>query len=143
MRKQDAVRAHIRQLACLGMAAESAMPALLRSIRQLVPCDSAGFFWVDTKGDMTHLFAERMLSPSLMNLYFERHYDGAEYPFRKGFLNRTKNPEIVTSGAPDAKLLNSAYYDEILRTLDAYHVLHAVIRDQGDALGLLSLYRDK
>ncbi|MBI3714408.1 MAG: hypothetical protein HY255_00235 [Betaproteobacteria bacterium] len=143
MRKQDAIRAHIRQLSCLGVTAESAMPTLLRSIRQLVPCDSAGFFWVDAKGDMTHLFAERMLAPDVMNLYFERHYDGPEFPFRKGFLKRAKASEIVTSGAPDTKLLNSAYYDEILRTLDAYHVLHAVIRDQGDALGLLSLYRDK
>lgn len=34
MRKQDAVRAHIRQIACLGVSGESAMPALLRSIRQ-------------------------------------------------------------------------------------------------------------
>ncbi len=143
MRKQDAVRAHIRQIACLGVSGESAMPALLRSIRQLVPCDSAGFFWVDAKGDMTRLYAERMLTPELMNLYFERHYDGAEYPFRKGFQSRAKGAKLVTSGAPDAKLLNSSYYDEILRTLDAYHVLHAVIRDQGDALGLLSLYRDK
>lgn len=119
------------------------MPALLRAIREYVSADSAGFFWVDTQGEMTNLYADRMLSPNLMRLYFERYYDGGEHPFRKAFLKRTRASELVTSSSPSSELTKTAYYNEILRHLDAHHVMYAVIRDQGHALGQLSLYRPR
>ena len=37
------------------------MPSLLKAVRQLVGADSAAFFWVNARGDMTALFAERLL----------------------------------------------------------------------------------
>lgn len=135
--------AHIRQLCCLGIPGQMLMPALLRALRQFVNADSAGFFWVDAKGDMTNLYADRMLPPGLMKLYFERHYDGPEFPFRHSFLERAASPEPVTSGSPTPELLRTTYYNEILRHLDAHHTMYAVIRDQGDALGQLSLYRTR
>lgn len=141
--KRSVQLAHIRQLCCLGYPGQSLMPALLRAVREFIGADSAGFFWVDAKGDMTNLFAERMLSPSLMRLYFERHYDGAEHPFRKAFLQRASAPEGVSSSTATPELLKTAYYNEILRHLDAHHVMYSVIRDQGHALGQLSLYRAK
>ncbi len=135
--------AHIRQLCCLGYAGPSMMPALLRAIREYIGADSAGFFWVDAKGEMTNLYAERMLEPGLMRLYFERHYDGAEHPFRQAFMQRASAEEQVSSSSASPELLKTAYYNEILRHLDAHHVLYTVIRDQGHALGQLSLYRPK
>lgn len=135
--------AHIRQLCCLGHAGPSMMPALLRAVREYIGADSAGFFWVDAKGDMTNLYAERMLEPGLMRLYFERHYDGAELPFRQAFLQRANAGELVSSSSATPELLKTAYYNEILRHLDAHHVMYMVIRDQGHALGQLSLYRPK
>ena len=84
--KRTGTLVHIRQLCCLGVSSESLMPALLRSLREFVDADSAGFFWVDAKGEMTNLYAERLLPPKLMRLYFERHYDGEEHPFRAEFL---------------------------------------------------------
>ena len=119
------------------------MPALLRAVREFIGADSAGFFWVNARGDMTNLFAERMLSPGLMRLYFERHYDGAEHPFRQAFLQRASAPELVSSASASPELLKTAYYHDILRYLDAHHVMYSVIRDQGHALGQLSLYRPK
>lgn len=119
------------------------MPSLLRSIREYAGADSAGFFWVDAKGDMTNLYADRMLSPGLMQLYFERHYDGSEYPFRQAFLARAAANESVTSSTATTALTQTAYYNEILKSLDAHHVLYAVVREQGNALGQLSLYRPK
>lgn len=141
--KRTATLVHIRQLCCLGITGESLMPALLRSIREFVDADSAGFFWVDAKGEMTNLYAERMLPPKLMRLYFERHYDGAEHPFRTEFMKRAKAEDPVSTSTPTPELLKTAYYNEILRHLDAHHVMYAVIRDQGNALGQLSLYRPR
>lgn len=141
--KRSAQLAHIRQLCCLGLSGQALMPALLRAIREYVDAESAGFFWVDAKGDMTNLYADRMLSPGLMRLYFERHYDSDEFPFKQAFLARAGRADSVTSSSASAELLKTAYYNEILRHLDAHHVMYAVIRDQGSALGQLSLYRPK
>jgi Bacterial regulatory proteins, luxR family len=135
--------AHIRQLCCLGQTGPSMMPALLRAVREYIGADSAGFFWVDAKGEMTNLYAERMLEPGLMRLYFERHYDGVEHPFRQAFLQRASSGETVSSSSATPELLKTAYYNEILRHLDAHHVMYTVIRDQAHALGQLSLYRPK
>jgi DNA-binding CsgD family transcriptional regulator len=139
--KHSVQLAHIRQLCCLGIPGQTLMPALLRALREFVNADSAGFFWVDASGNMTNLYADRMLPPGLMKLYFERHYDGPEFPFRQSFLHRASAAEPVSSGSPSAALLRTTYYNEILRHLDAHHTMYAVIRDQGDALGQLSLYR--
>jgi DNA-binding CsgD family transcriptional regulator len=143
--KQAALRAQIRQLCCFGLPAGALMPRLLPLVRRLVPADSAGFFWVDSAGDMQNLFAERMLSSEKMRLYFERFYDDGQSAgapsFRKQFLSRAVAAEGVTSGSADAALQRSAYYNEILRDLDAHHVLYGVVREHGAALGQISLYR--
>ena len=97
--KRTTQLAHIRQLCCIGLHGQALMPALLRAIREYVSADSAGFFWVDTQGEMTNLYADRMLSPNLMRLYFERHYDGGEHPFRRAFLERARASEQVTSSS--------------------------------------------
>ena len=141
--KRTTQLAHIRQLCCIGVAGQALMPTLLRAIREYASADSAGFFWVDAKGDMTNLYADRMLAPGLMRVYFERHYDGGEHPFRKAFLTRARAPETVSSSTASPELTKTAYYNEILRHLDAHHVMYAVIRDQGHALGQLSLYRPR
>lgn len=141
--KRTTQLAHIRQLCCIGVAGQALMPTLLRAIREYASADSAGFFWVDAKGDMTNLYADRMLAPGLMRVYFERHYDGGEHPFRKAFLTRARAPETVSSSTASPELTKTAYYNEILRHLDAHHVMYAVIRDQGQALGQLSLYRPR
>jgi DNA-binding CsgD family transcriptional regulator len=92
---------------------------------------------------MTNLYADRMLAPGLMRVYFERHYDGGEHPFRKAFMKRARAADAVSSSTASPELTKTAYYNEILRHLDAHHVMYAVIRDQGHALGQLSLYRPR
>ncbi len=141
--KQTSLRAQIRQLCCLGLPAETLMPRLLPLIRQLVPADSAGFFWVDSSGDMHNLYAERMLPSEHMRLYFEHFYDSDEHPFRREFLARVQAGIEVDSRSADAALQRTAYYNEIMRELDAHHVLYGVVRDHGAALGQISLYRPK
>lgn len=139
--KQSSVRARIRQLCCLGLPGELLVASLLPALRELVPSDSAAFFWVDARGDMRNLYAERLLPPELMTLYFERYYDGAEASFRKAFFERAGAPDGVLATSADGDLRKSAYYNEILRRLEAHHVLYGVVREQGAALGQISLYR--
>jgi DNA-binding CsgD family transcriptional regulator len=139
--KQSAVRARIRQLCCLGLPGELLIPSLLPTLRELVPSDSAGFFWVDARGEMRNMFAERLLPPELMTLYFEQYYDGHEASFRKAFLARAGSPDGVIATSADGDLRKSGYYNEILRRLDAHHVLYGIVREQGAALGQISLYR--
>ena len=139
--KQTAVRARIRQLCCLGLPGEMLMASLLPALRELVPSDSAGFFWVDSRGEMKNLFAERMLPAEVMSLYFERYYNGREAAFRKGFLERAQSPEGVVATSADGALARTEYYNEILKRLDAHHVLYGIVREQGAALGQISLYR--
>jgi DNA-binding CsgD family transcriptional regulator len=114
------------------------MPALLRSVRQFVGADSAGFFWVDARGDMTNLYAERLLSEDAMRLYFENYYISGESCFRHAFIERARAPEPVMAVSPSPALERSVF-----RALDAHHVLYGIVRAQGHALGQLSLYRPK
>ena len=139
--KQSAVRARIRQLCCLGLPGELLIGALLPAIRELVPSDSAAFFWVDSRGEMQNLYAERMLPSDVQTLYFERYYDGQEASFRRAFLERAASPEGVVATSADGDLIKTDYYNEILKRLDAHHVLYGIVREQGAALGQLSLYR--
>jgi DNA-binding CsgD family transcriptional regulator len=139
--KQSSVRARIRQLCCLGLPGELLIASLLPTLRELVPSDSAAFFWVDSRGEMKNLYAERLLPPEVMSLYFERYYDGNEGSFRKSFIARAQAPDGVVATSADGELRKSGYYHEILRRLEAHHVLYGVVREQGSALGQLSLYR--
>jgi len=139
--KQSNVRARIRQLCCLGLPGGLLVASLLAALRELVAAESAAFFWVDARGDMRNLYAERLLPPEVMSLYFERYYDGQGSSFRRGLRERAEAPDGVSAWTPDAQARRSAYYNEIMRRLDAHHVLYGVVREQGAALGQLSLYR--
>lgn len=139
--KQTAVRARIRQLCCLGLPGELLVASLLPALRELVPSDSAGYFWVDGRGEMANLYAERLLPPAVMSEYFERFYDGREGNFRRAFSERAAAPDGVVATSADAQLQRTEYYNEILRRLDAHHVLYGVVREQGRPVGQVSLYR--
>ncbi len=137
------LRVHIRQLCCLGVTGEQLMPALLKAVRQLIGAESAAFFWVNARGDMTALYAERQLPAPVMKLYFERFYESGESSFRQAFTSRSQLAEPVTVVTASAAAERTAYYNEVMRHLDAYHVLYGIVREQGEALGQLSLYRPK
>ena len=139
--KQSGVRARIRQLCCLGLPGGMLVGSLLAALRELVPSEYAAFFWVDARGEMRNLYAERLLPPEVMSLYFRRYYDSGEAPFPKAFAERAAVPDGVSTTSADAGLRKTGYYNEILLRLDAHHVLYGVVREQGAALGQVSLYR--
>ena len=141
--KSNAAFAHIRQLCNLGLGSEAVMPALLRSVRQLVRADSAAFFWVDARGEMTNMYAERMLPPELMRRYFERYYASPEHAFSQRIRELAGRGEFVRESTTDAEFESTRYYDEILRPIDAYRVLYAIVHNNGQPLGQISLYRGR
>ena len=64
MRTRDA--AFIRKLCTLGLPPRALVLSLLPALRSLVPAHSGGVFWVDGRGQMAGLYAERMLPPDAM-----------------------------------------------------------------------------
>ena len=136
-----AALAHIRQICCLGLGGEAIMPTLLRELHDLVPCDSGGFFWVDESGEMTNLYAERLLPCEAMAIYFTRFYDGGTQPFRMEFTRRVKGGAPLAASSFADEFYRSDYYNLIWRHFDAHHALYAIISEHGRPLGQLSLYR--
>jgi DNA-binding CsgD family transcriptional regulator len=141
--KSSAALAHIRQLCNLGLGSEAVMPALLRSVRQLVRADSAAYFWVDARGEMSNMYAERMLPPESMRRYFERHYASPEHAFAQRLKERAARGEYLSEWTVDPATESTRYYEEILRPIDAYRFLQAIVHDNGRVLGQLSLYRGR
>jgi DNA-binding CsgD family transcriptional regulator len=137
------LRVHIRQLCCLDLPAEQLVPALLKAVRQLVDADSAGFFWVDSHGDLTSLYAERLLPAPVMESYFARYYESDGSSFRRAFTERMLGTQTVIASSPTAESQSSPIYNEVLRHLDAHHVLYGIARESGHAIGQMSLYRSK
>jgi DNA-binding CsgD family transcriptional regulator len=137
------LRVHIRQLCCLGLPGEQLMPPLLKAVRELVGADSAAFFWVDTQGEMTKLYSEKTLPEAVMKVYFDRYYVAGESAFRRAFNERARQPEPVMAVEPTPEMERSPYYTDIMQRLDAHYVLYGVVREQGQPIGQLSLYRSK
>jgi DNA-binding CsgD family transcriptional regulator len=135
--------AALRQLCCLGVGGQASMPTLLKAVRELVPSDSAGFFWVNAAGDMTNLYAERVLPEAAANMFFERFHDGQDYSFKREFLQRASQADTTSAVEPTARFVNGDYYNTVMRALDAHFVMHGIVRDHGAALGQVSLYRSK
>lgn len=140
--KNAALLAHIRQLCCLGLGGRAIMPALLRAVRELVPADSAEFFWVDAHGEMTNHYAEQTLPPDVMDFYY-RADAGGEHPFFASFRTRAAQSDPVTTLTVNDALRRTELYRSVLHHLGAEHALYCVIRERELVLGQLSLYRGK
>jgi DNA-binding CsgD family transcriptional regulator len=141
MRTRDA--AFIRKLCTLGLPPRSLVLSLLPAVRELVPAHSGGVFWVDARGQMSALYAERMLPPDAMAAYYERHYDARGEGFAEAFRRRAALPERVSTHSFSPQEQASAYFRDVLHPLDAYHVLYGILEDNGRPFAQLSLYRGK
>ncbi len=141
--KNTALLAHIRQLCCLGLGGRAIMPALLKAARELVPSDSAEFFWVDACGEMSNHYAEQMLPADVMQFYFRRVDAEGEHPFFASFRTRAAQPDPVTTLTVTDAFKRTDLYRSVMQHLGAEHALYCVIRERDRPLGQLSLYRGK
>lgn len=137
--KSTAAVSYVRQLCCLGLGGQAIMPDLLKALHCIVPSDSNGFFWVNKDLAMSHLYAEKLLPPEVMRLYFEQFYNKREATLRFSDLVQCRS-DVQSSGFSD-EFYRSDYYNLVWRHLDAHHVMYAVVRERERPLGLLSIYR--
>jgi DNA-binding CsgD family transcriptional regulator len=132
------IRVTLRQLCGLGLPAPLLLPSLLPVLRELVPSSHAGFFFCDEAGNITNLYAERMLSPQHMASFHDRH---SNRQFRQHYLQRVAAAQPVSRRSVQADESTSAYQREVLDVLGIAHFLYAIVRHRGQPLGQLSLYR--
>jgi DNA-binding CsgD family transcriptional regulator len=134
-------RLTLRQLANLGLPSAVLLPPALGAVREIVHAEHMGFFFCDDQGQITNLYAERMLSPAQMAQYHQNHFSHQESNFKLAYQKRVaaKSPVSVYSLSPQEK--QSAYYSQVLQPLDISHFLYAIVRMDGKPIGQLSAYR--
>jgi len=114
---------------------------LLPELRRFIPSHSAGVFWVDQKGEMTSLYAERMLPPDAMAAYYERHYAVKAESFSEAFRRRAESADPVSFHSFSAAEQGSRYFRDVMQRLDAFHILYGILKDGTRPLAQLSFYR--
>jgi len=113
----------------------------LPELRKLIPSHSAGVFWVDKAGEMTSLYAERLLPPDAMAAYYERHYAVKAKSFSDAFRRRAQSADPISFYSFSGIEQNTDYFRDVMRRLDAYHVLYGVLKDGTRPLAQISFYR--
>jgi DNA-binding CsgD family transcriptional regulator len=140
----NSARVTLRQLCGLGLPAPILLPSLLSAVRAAVPAAHAAFFYCNAAGNMTNMYAERMLPPEAMARYYERHYRADSHAFATAYLARVAASDPVSFRSVSSAEKQTEYYKEVLSLLEVEHVLYGIVRAPGgkrDPLGQLSLYR--
>jgi DNA-binding CsgD family transcriptional regulator len=138
---QSETRLTLRQLASLGLPSSVLLPSALAAIRDLVDADHMGYFFCDAQGNITNMYAQRMLAPTQMAQYYRNHYGRQESNFRTAYLDRVAASSPVSTYSMSAAERQSDYYKEVLSPLGIAHFLYAVVKVGGKAVGQLSGYR--
>ncbi len=133
--------AYIRKLCGLPLPPQALAQALLPALRDLVPAHSGGVFWVDADGEMTSLYAERLLPPDAMATYYEKHYAAAREGFAAAFRQRAQRTDAVSWHSFSREEQQSEYFQDVMRRLDAYHALYAILHRSARAFAQISFYR--
>jgi DNA-binding CsgD family transcriptional regulator len=131
----------IRKLCGLELPAQTVAQCLLPELRKLIPSHSAGVFWVDQQGEMTSLYAERLLPPDAMAAYYERHYAVKAESFSDVFRQRAQSVDPVSCHSFGRAEQNTDYFRDVMQRLDAYHVLYGVLKNDARPFAQISLYR--
>lgn len=131
----------IRKLCGLGLPPQTIAQSLLPELRKLIPSHSAGVFWVDESGEMASLYAERLLPPDAMAAYYEKHYAVSTESFADAFRRRAKADDPISYHSFSRAEQSTDYFRDIMRRLDAYHVLYGVVKDGTRPLAQISFYR--
>src|SRR5947207_12720796 len=132
----------IRKLCTLGLPAQTVAQCLLPELRKLIPSHSAGVFWVDEQGQMASLYAERMLPPDAMAAYYEKHYAVTADSFSDAFRRRTRSADPISVHSFSRTEQKTAYFRDVMKRLDAYHVLYGVLKDDTRPFAHISFYRE-
>jgi DNA-binding CsgD family transcriptional regulator len=131
----------IRKLCTLGLPPQTVAQCLLPELRKLIPSHSAGVFWVDRQGEMTNLYAERLLPPDAMAAYYERHYAVKAKSFSDAFRRRAQSDDPISFHSFSRAEQSTEYFRDVMQRLDAYHVLYGILKDGTRPFAQISFYR--
>ena len=131
----------IRKLCTLGLPPQTVAQCLLPELRKLIPSHSAGVFWVDAQGEMTSLYAERLLPPDAMAAYYEKHYAVKANSFSDAFRSRAQRADPISFHSFSRAEQDTDYFRDVMQRLDAYHVLYGVLKEGARAFAQIGLYR--
>jgi DNA-binding NarL/FixJ family response regulator len=131
----------IRKLCTVGLPPQTVAQCLLPELRKLIHSHSAGVFWVDQQGEMTSLYAERLLPPDAMAAYYEKHYAVKAKSFSDAFRRRAQSGDPISFHSFSQAEKDTDYFRDVMQRLDAYHVLYGILRDGARAFAQISFYR--
>ena len=135
--------AFIRKLCGMPLPQQTLAQCRRPELRRLVPSHSAGVFWVDALGEMTSLYAERMLPPEAMAAYYLKHYSADADSFADVFRRRAAEPDPISFHSFSKAEQSSGYFRDVMAALDAYHVLYGVVRTGNQPIAQVSFYRGR
>jgi DNA-binding CsgD family transcriptional regulator len=139
----QSARITLRQLCSLDVPTPVLLPSLLEAVRGVVPAAHSAFFYCDEFGNMQNIYAEKLLPPAVMALYYEKHFSSGEGSFREAYLKRVAAKSPISKHTLTKEELKSDYYKDILSRLDVHHILYAIVKTARGAVGQLSLYRSQ
>ena len=137
-------RVTVRQLCSLRLPAPVLLPSLLPAVRAVVRSSHAAFFYADAAGNMTNMYAERMLPPEAMARYYEQYYRADSSAFTKSYLSLVAASDPVSYRTVGPVERSSDYFRDVLSPLDVGHIMYGIVRAQANGrepIGQLSLYR--
>jgi DNA-binding CsgD family transcriptional regulator len=149
--RPDSVRravARIRQLSCLGLGGEAAVPEMLRELHGLVPAGSNIFAWAGAAGEISNVYTEHPGWVHMGPLYFAEFYERREREVILTFSEsmRLRDGPAVRNVDSFLKVdrrefLRSAMFNEILRQVNDHQRLFVAVREGGRGLGGMLLGR--
>ena len=131
----------IRKLCTLGLPPQMLAQCLLPELRKLIPSHSGAVFWVDRQGEMTNLYAERLLPPDAMAAYYERHYAVKANSFSDAFRRRAQSADPISFHSFSQAEQSTEYFRDVMQRLDAYHVFYGILKEGTRPFAQISFYR--
>lgn len=132
--------AHFRQLCCLGVESQTAMPGLLKSLHGLIGSSANSFYWAAHNGEIANVYMEQLMPKDLLASYFKEFLNNRNRAFSALDLRKyLPKGQVVGNTAKvfPASFLRSDVYNLIWRPQSRKQMLWARIRDaEGRANGL-------
>lgn len=138
--KHAAEIAHFRQLCCLGIHSQTAMPSLLQALHGLVGSNSNSFYWAAHNGDIANVYMEQLMPKDILANFFAEFLNNPNREFSALDLRKyLPKGRVVGNTAKvfPTSFLRSDVYNLIWRPQSRKHMLWARVRDaQGRANGV-------
>ena len=142
MMKPAATLAYIRQLCCLGLGAQLVIPELLRTLGMVISSGPNVFVGTSANNEPDYVILENFI-PSILELFaqelhgaFRRESSAHADWWRRNPGSINRHPETIYRD-----LYRSDLYHNIWRPLGQHHTLEVQIREHGQLLGHLMLFR--